>query len=62
MREEDTSADGAPKLDHRRDGKVTADDGQDALEVLGRGGHDGRLPPQSVANARSLNEKTPHEV
>ena len=42
---------GAPKSDHRRDDKVIADDERDAWEVLGRGGHDGRLP-QSVANAK----------
>ena len=43
---------GAPKSDHRRDNKVIADDGQDAGEVMGRGGNDDRLPPQSVANAK----------
>ena len=43
---------GAPKSDYRRDGKVTTDDGGDARKVLGRGGLDGRLPPQSVANAK----------
>ena len=43
---------GAPKSDHRRDSKVIVDDGQDAREVLGRGGNDGRLPPQSVDNTK----------
>ena len=43
---------GVLKSDHHRDNKVTTDDGRDVREVLGRGGHDGHLPPQSVANAK----------
>ena len=44
------------KSDYHWDGKVTTDDGWDAREVLGRDGHDGHLPPQSVANAKPRRE------
>ena len=45
-----------PKSDYCWDDKVTVDDGRDVWEVLGRDGHDGRLPPQSVANAKPRQE------
>ena len=44
---------GMPKSDHHRDNKVIADDGRDAREILGRGGNDNHLPPQSVASAKA---------
>ena len=47
---------GTPKSDHRWDSKVLIDDGRDARTILGRGGNDGRLPPQSVANAKPRQE------
>ena len=45
-----------PKSNHRWDNKVITDNGRDARELLGRGGNDGRLPPQSVANAKPRRE------
>jgi len=47
---------GAPKSDHCRDSKITADDSRDAWEVLRRGSHDDRLPPKPVANAKPRQE------
>ena len=49
---------GVPKLDHRRDSKVITNDGRDAWEVLEKDGNDGRLPPQSIANAKPRREDT----
>ena len=50
---------GAPKSNYRRDDKVITDDGQDVWDGRFWGdGHDSRLPPQLVANAKPRWEDT----